>query len=83
MPMYDYRCTSCDHQLTDVMVKIADRDRATTEPCPACGKLTVERCFAAPGVSYTINNGGLKTPDGFKDILRDIKSKHRRSTINV
>ena len=67
-----------------MLVSIADRDYPTTQPCPQCQKEgTIERCVSAPGVSYTINRGGLKTPDSFKDILRTIKKKHRGSTINV
>lgn len=83
MPNYDFSCRTCGNLITDVFLPIAERDRPTTELCPACGEPTIERCVSAPGVSYTINRGGLKTPQGFKDILKDIKSKHPRSTINV
>jgi hypothetical protein len=30
-----------------------------------------------------IHSGFRKTPDGFKDVLRQIKKNHRRSTIEV
>lgn len=83
MPNYDFSCTACGNLIVDVLLPIADRDRPLSEPCPACGETALERCVAAPGVSYSINRGGLKTPQGFKDILKDIKSKHPRSTINV
>jgi hypothetical protein len=63
-----------------MQLPIAERDYPTTQECPQCDS---KRVISAPGVSYTINRGGVKTPESFKDILRDIKSKHRGSTINV
>lgn len=67
-----------------MQLPIAQRDFPTTQECPQCdSKGTIERVISAPGVSYTANRGGLKTPETFKDILRDIKKKHRGSTIDV
>lgn len=84
MPNYDFRCTACDFVVIDMHLPIAERDYPTTQPCPQCEREgTIERCIAAPGVSYTINRGGVKTPETFKDILRNIKKNHRGSTINV
>lgn len=83
MPNYDYKCESCGFTVLDVQLPIAARDFPTTQPCAQCNEFEVQRCLAAPGVGYTVNRGGLKTPDAFKDILRDIKKRHRKSTINV
>ena len=82
MPRYDYACTSCGAVQRDVQLTIAQRLVPTETPCLGCGGAVI-LSPSAPGVSYTINNGGLKTPDSFKDVLRRIKSNHRRSTINV
>lgn len=84
MPLYDFQCTKCGLFVEDMALPIAERDYPTTQPCPKCeAEGTIIRCISAPGVSYTINRGGLKTPESFKDILRDIKKKHRGSTIDV
>lgn len=84
MPLYDFQCKECGFTVDDVSLPIADRDRPLSEMCPSCGKPdTIERLAAAPGVSYSINRGGLKTPDSFKDMLKTIKKQHRHSTINV
>lgn len=84
MPNYDYRCTNCGNVITDVQLPIAQREYPTTQPCPACqAEGVIEQCITAPGVSYTANRGGLKTPETFKDILRNIKQHHRGSTIQV
>lgn len=84
MPTYDYICESCGFTINDVMLPVAERDHPTLLPCPQCGELgNIARCAAAPGVNYSINRGGLKTPETFKDVLRSIKKNHRRSTIDV
>lgn len=84
MPLYDFQCRDCGFLVNDVALPIAERDNPLSEACPSCGKSnTIERMAAAPGVSYSINRGGLKTPQGFKDILKDIKQRHRHSTIDV
>lgn len=91
MAHYDYRCNLCGYEW-ELNVPIADRDKALGEPCPDCktpdegsGEPTpsIERIQAAPGVSYTYSGSRPKTPDSFKDVLRNIKSKHRHSTIDV
>lgn len=70
--------------VNDMILPIDQRDYPSTQPCPQCNELgTVERLAGAPGVNYSINRGGLKTPETFKDILRNIKKNHRRSTIDV
>ncbi len=83
MPNYDFHCKSCGFRVTDMQLTIALRDYPTTQPCPQCHEFEIERDIAAPGVGYTTNQGGLKTPEAFKDILRDIKKRNRKSTIDV
>lgn len=84
MPNYDYQCNKCEFFITDVQLPIAARYVPTTEPCPNChAEGTVEMAISAPGVSYTANRGGLKTPESFKDILRNIKAQNPGSTLNV
>lgn len=94
MSHYDYHCNLCGH-VWELNVPIADRDKACDDVCPACHKQeitgpndgseplvkAIERIPAGPGMSYTY--GGAKTPESFKDVLRNIKSKHLHSTINV
>jgi hypothetical protein len=86
---YDYRCDYCQHTF-ELNVPITDRDKACDEPCPQCNGIpdmphtpTVERLAAAPGVGYTIKGARARTPEAFKDVLRNIKANHRGSTIDV
>jgi putative FmdB family regulatory protein len=82
MSHYDYRCNSCGN-VWEENLPIDDRDVPLSLPCPTvnCSAPQIERIAAAPGVSYTY--GGAKTPESFKDVLRNIKSKHHKSTIQV
>jgi putative FmdB family regulatory protein len=84
MPNYDYHCKSCDHTW-ERQLPIADRDTPLHEPCPHCAldELVIERLVAAPGVSYSVIGLRHRTPDSFKDVLRNIKSKHAHANIDV
>ncbi|BAU40092.1 regulatory protein, FmdB family [Ralstonia phage RSP15] len=83
MPYYEYHCTECEHQFGDVR-KIDERDGPTNQPCPKCGG-QVRRGIGAPRLVYTPGDNLMaKTPDGFKDRLREIKKNAGRyNTIDV
>ena len=78
MPNYEYECSQCG-QVTVQQRPIAQRNDAFD--CPDCKSPTI-RCQAARGFSYTMNIR-KHVPESFKDVLRNIKSKHRGSTIEV
>ncbi len=89
MPTYDYRCTVCGH-IFELNVRIADRD-AIQPICPACHPVCprvgtplsrAERLPAAPSVCYTLHDR-KKVPEGFKDVLRNIKKNNVGSLIEV
>lgn len=83
MPRYDYRCSACGGTF-EADFKIADRDIPVNDTCPLCEAEvgTVERYLPRTnGLNYQA--GDRKTPAAFKDLLKNMKSKHRGSTINV
>lgn len=45
MPIYEYRCTSCSHEL-EAMQKFSD---APLVDCPACGKPALTKLVSAAG----------------------------------
>jgi len=45
MPIYEYRCTACGHEL-EKMQKLAD---APLTDCPACGQPTLKKQISAAG----------------------------------
>ena len=86
MPNYSYSCSAagCDFKVVDLNLPVAGRNYPTTQSCPKCkSENTIVKELTARGVSYTVNRGGLKVPETFKDLLRNIKSEHQGSTINI
>jgi putative FmdB family regulatory protein len=69
MPIYAYRCSSCDCQ-KDVMQKMSDAPLST---CPECGKETFSKQLTAAGFQLKGNGyyvtdfkGGAQKPDAGK-----------------
>ena len=83
MPYYDYVCEKCGHEFEESL-KIADRDAPTEQPCrfESCGG-KVKMSYGSPHIGDPWHHAGKKVDEGFKDKLRDIKSRHLHSTINV
>ena len=83
MPYYDYKCEKCGHEFEENL-KIAERDTPTEQPCrfPTCGG-EVRMVYAKPHIGDPWHHSGKKVDEGVKDRLREIKSSHRGSTINV
>jgi putative FmdB family regulatory protein len=57
MPIYAYRCSSCDYQ-NDVMQKINEAPLST---CPVCGKVTFSRQLTA--ASFQLKGKGYYATD--------------------
>jgi putative FmdB family regulatory protein len=57
MPIYEYRCGSCSHEL-DALQKVND---SSLRKCPNCGKLTLRRQMSAP--AFRLKGGGWYETD--------------------
>ncbi len=57
MPVYAYRCSSCDAQ-QDVLQKLSDAPLTT---CPSCGQETFTKQLAAPG--FQLKGNGYYVTD--------------------
>ena len=57
MPIYEYRCGSCSHEL-EALQKISD---SPLRKCPECGKLTLRRLISAP--VFRLRGGGWYETD--------------------
>lgn len=78
MPHYDYECTECDCELTDVKQSIND-DALTT--CPECNKESLERIIfggAAVIVKSITTLGQLADFNGKKHKSRLDEEAHRK-----
>jgi len=83
MPYYDYICEKCGKDFEE-SVPIARREEPTKKPCPVsdCGG-EVRMRFAKPFIGDPWHFTGKKPDEGFRDRLKEIKSKHLHNTINV
>jgi putative FmdB family regulatory protein len=57
MPIYEYRCSTCQFQ-DDLMLKVS---AATTLQCPSCQKNTFEKLVSAP--SFKLSGSGWYETD--------------------
>ena len=57
MPIYDYKCSNCEHQI-EVIQKISEKPKVT---CPECNKKTLKKLISAP--SFRLKGGGWYETD--------------------
>jgi putative FmdB family regulatory protein len=57
MPIYEYRCAACGHDL-EALQKISD---SPLRKCPSCGKSQLRRLVSAP--SFRLKGGGWYETD--------------------
>ena len=57
MPIYDYKCSDCEHQI-EVIQKMSDKPKVT---CPECNKKTLKKLISAP--SFRLKGGGWYETD--------------------
>lgn len=73
MPLYDYTCKGCGHNMT-LMKSIDNRKSPEDEGCPVCSRVEVKLLVGTPAVAY-LNKGSMKTTNEFNDRLKDMKKK--------
>ena len=79
MPIYEYRCTGCEHQF-DALQKMSD---APLETCPQCSNSTLVKLVSAP--SFRLSGSGwyetdFKTSKDKKKNLADNKPQTNAET---
>jgi putative FmdB family regulatory protein len=57
MPIYEYRCENCGHQL-EALQKMSD---APLSVCPECGRSTLKKALSAAG--FRLKGGGWYETD--------------------
>lgn len=85
MPQYGYKCNDCEH-VFERTLKIKDRNQPVEEACPECNThgAIIKTLDAPKTVSGVGTNIQSKTPDGFRDVLREIKAgSGRHCTIDI
>ena len=72
MPIYEYKCSKCEHQF-EMIQRFSDNP---IEICPACNKKTVQKLVSAP--SFRLKGGGWYETDfktGSKKNIVDTKDE--------
>jgi putative FmdB family regulatory protein len=70
MPIYEYRCDACGHELEKIQ-RISD---AVLTDCPECGRDELRRLVSAPG--FRLKGGGWYETDFKKDGKRNLHESH-------
>lgn len=79
MPIYEYRCSSCDHEL-EKLQRMSDPELTD---CPDCGEETLNRLVSAAG--FRLKGSGWYETDFKKDgkkNLHDSSSSSAKSKTN-
>ena len=82
MPYYDYRCRQCGHEFSKSL-RIDDRKIPECNPCPSCETQSVDHIVSGTMIVSSVGGILSKTPDSFRDVLREMKKHNPGSTINV
>ena len=78
MPIYEYRCAECGHEL-EKLQKISD---APLVECPACGKAALQKLVSAAG--FRLKGGGWYETDfkkgKKKNVVKETTDKSGKSS---
>ena len=78
MPIYDYKCSECEHQI-ELIQKISDDPKTV---CPKCNKKSLKKLISAP--SFRLKGSGWYETDfktgKKKNISSNESSKSDKST---
>jgi putative FmdB family regulatory protein len=66
MPIYEYRCESCGHEL-EALQKISD---VPLEQCPVCGQPALKKVLSA--AAFRLKGGGWYETDFKRDNRRNV-----------
>ena len=72
MPLYDFKCSHCDHELTQLMsiAQSEDKDNLT---CPECNtENSLKKVLGATRLADSHRMGLIKPPREFRDLLKTI-----------
>ncbi len=73
MPIYEYRCESCDHEFEEIQ-KLSD---AALTDCPACGEPQLRKLISAAG--FQLKGSGWYATD-FKNSGKKAKTEGDANT---
>jgi len=70
---YEYKCNKCEH-VFDIFCPLSEWDKERA--CPECGDTPCQKIIGSVmAIPSNKLMGGMKTPEGFKDVLRSIADR--------
>lgn len=76
MPLYEYRCESCEHEFCDVY-SMDERELPCQSPCPNCGVSSVQKQISTTCTIDAVRMGRVKPRSDFRDRMKEIKKKFK------
>ena len=76
MPIYEYKCSKCEHQF-EVIQRFSDNP---VEICPECNKKAVSKLVSAP--SFRLKGGGWYETDFKTGNKKNLSSNDNKSSKN-
>jgi putative FmdB family regulatory protein len=80
MPIYDYKCTACNHEFTRIS-NIACRDEPEKEQCEKCDQKSIKKQVGVPAIGDSVRLGLRTHDDGFREVLSKIAEKVPKSNL--
>lgn len=85
MPVYDYKCHSCEHEFTEIR-RMAEMTIPCESPCPECGVSSVQRHIKeAPAHAKSGMTGKthFRKSDDFNGLLTKMKKFYKGNKIDT
>tara|TARA_R100000458_G_C8228005_1_gene210506 strand:+ start:382 stop:666 length:285 start_codon:yes stop_codon:yes gene_type:complete len=70
MPIYEYRCGECEHTF-EKFHSMNESNKPLKNPCPECGKKSVNKTFATGGGGVDLHKG---PGSDYKELMKKMKS---------
>ncbi|USV41134.1 hypothetical protein [Xanthomonas phage BUDD] len=81
MPMYDFKCKTCDHVQTEIM-SISRMESGEEAVCKECGGVSAKTFTKTSWAAISPEAlGRNKAPEDFRNFLSQVKKAHPGSTI--
>jgi len=83
MPIYQYKCSECDHEF-EAFHKISEREVPKSKPCPSCNvEGHVMQILTKVGFTDSFRLGRIKPDDNTREMLNIIDKANPNNTMKL
>ena len=79
MPIYEYKCSKCEHQF-EVIQRFSDNP---VESCPECNKKSVQKLVSAPSFRLGVGVSGPQVVEGWHGVAYGKPLKKTREYVQI